>query len=143
GASVTNLTWTGPGTADAGKSNNGNDQCNSNVGGAVCFDLAGLSTTIGSNTYPGAPIPASWDVKGSYTGNLGTSCSVGTGSCLVVLADAEFTSGSSTGKTAFAVSQDVSGGGTQQMPEPSSVGFLAAGVAILGWRRAMAGLRKR
>lgn len=130
GASVSNLAWTGPGTGDAGKSNNGNDQCNSNVGGAVCFDLTGLT----NNGYPGTGIPVSWDVTGSFTGTLGTTCNVGDGTCLVFLADAEFTSGPNAGKTAFAISQDVNAGGTQ-VPEPSSVALLAGGILMIGSRR--------
>ena len=130
GASVNILNWTGPGTADAGKSNNGNDQCNDHVGGAVCFDLTGLT----NNGYAGTGIPASWDVTGTFTGTLGTSCNTGDGTCLVFLADSEFTSGPNAGKTAFAISQDVNAGGNQ-VPEPSSVALLAGGLAMFGSRR--------
>jgi len=102
--------------AVAGKSNNGNDQCNGMVTGAVCYDLTGLNEAI----------PISFDVQGTYTGSVNSS--------FVFLADAAF---ASTGKTAFAVSQDVDAA-PPQMPEPASLGLIGSGLLL-----ASDGLRRK
>lgn len=116
GLTITSSTNSG---AVAGKSNNGNDQCNGNVSGAVCYDLTGQD--IG--------IPTSFDIQGTYTGNVDST--------FVFLADSAFTSND---KTAFAISQDVNAITTPppQVPEPASLVLIGSGLLLGG-----GGLRRK
>jgi len=110
-------------TGESGKSNNGSDDCNNNVSGAVCFS----KTDLGG----GAPLPYSVDVTGNFTGSL-----LGSGQ-LVFLADGAFTSGDNSGKTAFAVSQETgttnnnnnnNNNNNRPLPEPASLALFGSGL---------------
>src|SRR5205807_4330868 len=121
GAAVISNVVSSGGTLQVGKSDNGNDSCNANVGASVCDILVPSGLAI-----PTSPA-LHWEVTGTYTGQFGTDCSSHGGTCLVLLADSSF---ASDGHTAFAISQDINGTSTTPtVPEPSAILLFSTGLA--------------